>query len=145
MKSKNELKIYIGMSRVLNEINRKTGKIFAKYNLTSSQFAVLEVLYHKGDLTVGEVKEKILSTSGTIPVIIRNLERDGYLQRKRDKDDKRKYILHITEKGIDLMDKVYPENEKMIISLMDNWKEEDKEDIIYYMKKFGGNNIEKTN
>ncbi|NMB10083.1 MAG: MarR family transcriptional regulator [Tissierellia bacterium] len=144
MNSKDELKIFIGMSRVLNEINRKTGKIFSKYNLTNSQFAVLEVLYHKGDLTIGEVKEKILSTSGTIPVIVRNLERDGYLQRKRDKDDKRKYILHITEKGRDLMDKVYPENEKMIISLMDNWDESDKKEIIYYMKKFGGNN-EKTN
>lgn len=143
MNSKDELKIFIGMSRVLNEINRKTGKIFSKYNLTNSQFAVLEVLYHKGDLTIGEVKEKILSTSGTIPVIVRNLERDGYLQRKRDKDDKRKYILHITEKGRDLMDKVYPENEKMIISLMDNWDESDKKEIIYYMKKFGGNN-EKT-
>lgn len=144
MNNKDELKIFIGMSRVLNEINRKTGKIFSKYNLTNSQFAVLEVLYHKGDLTIGEVKEKILSTSGTIPVIVRNLERDGYLQRKRDKDDKRKYILHITEKGRDLMDKVYPENEKMIISLMDNWDESDKKEIIYYMKKFGGNN-EKTN
>lgn len=143
MNSKDELKIFIGMSRVLNEINRKTGKIFSKYNLTNSQFAVLEVLYHKGDLTIGEVKEKILSTSGTIPVIVRNLERDGYLQRKRDKDDKRKYILHITEKGRGLMDKVYPENEKMIISLMDNWDESDKKEIIYYMKKFGGNN-EKT-
>lgn len=143
MNNKDELKIFIGMSRVLNEINRKTGKIFSKYNLTNSQFAVLEVLYHKGDLTIGEVKEKILSTSGTIPVIVRNLERDGYLQRKRDKDDKRKYILHITEKGRDLMDKVYPENEKMIISLMDNWDESDKKEIIYYMKKFGGNN-EKT-
>lgn len=144
MNSKDELKIFIGMSRVLNEINRKTGKIFSKYNLTNSQFAVLEVLYHKGDLTIGEVKEKILSTSGTIPVIVRNLERDGYLQRKRDKDDKRKYILHITEKGRGLMDKVYPENEKMIISLMNNWDESDKKEIIYYMKKFGGNN-EKTN
>src|SRR5699024_6105194 len=144
MNNKDELKIFIGMSRVLNEINRKTGKIFSKYNLTNSQFAVLEVLYHKGDLTIGEVKEKILSTNDTIPVIVRNLERDGYLQRKRDKDDKRKYILHITEKGRDLMDKVYPENEKMIISLMDNWDESDKKEIIYYMKKFGGNN-EKTN
>src|SRR5699024_11225600 len=94
-------------------------------------------------LNKSEIKEKILSTSGNIPVIVRNLERDGYLQRKRDKDDKRKYILHITEKGRDLMDKVYPENEKMIISLMDNWDESDKKEIIYYMKKFGGNN-EKT-
>ena len=56
--SKIELKIFIGMSRAINKINRATNKIYTKYGLTSGQFAVLEVLYHKGDLSVGEVQEK---------------------------------------------------------------------------------------
>ena len=37
---KAELKIFIGMSRALNEINRATGKIHKKYGLTNAQFAV---------------------------------------------------------------------------------------------------------
>lgn len=54
--SKIQLKIFIGMSRALNKINRATNKVYAKYGLTSGQFAVLEALYHKGDLSVGEVQ-----------------------------------------------------------------------------------------
>ncbi|WP_235899151.1 MarR family transcriptional regulator [Suipraeoptans intestinalis] len=47
--------------------------------MTLSQFAVLEALYSKGDLTVGEVREKILSSVGTIPVIVNNLVGRGYV------------------------------------------------------------------
>lgn len=135
-----ELKIFIGMSRALNKINRATNKVYSKYGLTSGQFAVLEALYHKGDLSVGEVQEKILTTSGTIPVIIKNLEKEGFLEKTNDEKDKRRYILHITEKGRELMDIVFPENEAIIISMISRWSREEQEQILKYMKKFGSNN-----
>ena len=135
---KMELKVFIGMSRTLNKINRATGKLYTKYGLTSGQFAVLEALYHKGDLSIGQVQEKILSTSGTIPVIVKNLEKEGLLEKRNDDLDKRKYILHITDKGNKLMDKVYPENEGIIVSMMGIWEEEEQKSLVSLMKKFGG-------
>lgn len=140
---KTELKIFIGMSRTLNKINRATNKVYKKYGLTNGQFAVLEALYHKGDLSVGEVQDKILSTSGTIPVIVKNLEKEGFLEKRNDESDKRRFILHITQKGRELLDIVYPENEAIIVSMISIWNEEEQEDILNYMKKFGG--IEKKN
>ena len=139
-----ELKIFIGMSRALNKINRATKKVYTKYGLTSAQFAVLEALYHKGDLSVGEVQDKILSTSGTIPVIVKNLEKEGFLEKRNDDKDKRRFILHITQKGRELMDIVYPENEEIIISMMNIWNKEEQEEILKYMKKFGGVEDEKN-
>lgn len=62
----------------------------AEYNLTLGQFAVLEALYHKGDLTVGQVQRAILSSSGTVPVIVGNLEKRGYLARQTDEADRRR-------------------------------------------------------
>lgn len=138
---KKELKIFIGMSRALNMINRATNKIYTRHGLTSGQFAVLEALYHKGDLSVGEVQEKILSTSGTIPVIVKNLEKEGLLERTCDPTDKRRYILHITQKGRDLMDIVYPENEETIVSMMNILDIEEQEEIIKCMKKFRDVNL----
>ncbi|MDU4859911.1 MAG: MarR family winged helix-turn-helix transcriptional regulator [Terrisporobacter othiniensis] len=139
-----ELKIFIGMSRALNKINRATNKIYTKYGLTSAQFAVLEALYHKGDLSVGEVQAKILSTSGTIPVIVKNLEKEGFLEKRNDDRDKRRFILHITQKGRELMDIIYPENEAIITSMMNIWNKEEQEEILKYMKKFGGVEDEKN-
>ena len=133
-----ELKVFIGLSRTLNHINRVTGKIHHHYGLTTPQFGVLEALYHKGDLTIGEVQEKILSTSGTIPVIVRNLEKEGLLVRKQDEADRRRFYLHITEKGRALMDQVYPENEGAIREMLGIFSEEEQENLIQCFKKFGG-------
>lgn len=141
---KTELKIVIGMSRALNKINRATNRIYTKYGLTNAQFAVLEALYHKGDLSIGEVQDKILSTSGTIPVIVKNLEKEGFLERHNDKKDKRRFILHITQKGRELLDIVYPENEAMIISMINIWNKEEQETILNGMRKFGGIGNEKN-
>lgn len=131
-----ELKLLIGLHRVCNEIDRRSSQIFAQYGLSLGQFAVLEVLYHKGNLSVGEVQKKILSTSGTIPVIVNNLTKRGLVERLTDVDDKRKCILHITEEGKKLMREVFPKNKTTIIDSMSNWSDEEKNQILKILKKF---------
>lgn len=85
-----------------------------------------------------------MSTSGTIPVIVKNLEKEGFLEKRNDDKDKRRFILHITQKGRELMDIVYPENEEIITSTMNIWSKEEQEEILKYMKKFGGVEDEKN-
>lgn len=134
--SKPELKILIGMHRTANAIDRKTAQIAGAYGLTLGQFSVLEALYHKGDLTVGQVQEAILSTSGTIPVIVGKLEKEGMLTRCQDDKDRRKFILHLTDKGRELIAEVYPKNEEMIISEMGCWSDDEKEQMAAMLLKF---------
>lgn len=131
-----ELKLLIGLHRVCNEIDRRSSRLFAQYDLSLGQFAVLEALYHKGDLSVGEVQKKILSTSGTITVIINNLVKRGLLERLTDIHDKRKRVLHITEEGKELIKEVFPENRTVIIDSMAHWSEEEKEQMLKILKKF---------
>jgi len=136
--AKQELKIFIAMNRALNLINKTNYKIINRYKLTTPQFAVLEALYHKGDLSVGEVQEKVLSTSGTIAVIIKNLEKDNLLTRYQDKNDKRKYILNISESGRLLMDEVYPEIEANIVTQISVLDEEEQNLLLINLKKLTG-------
>ena len=136
--AKAELKILIGMHRAANALDRKTARIAGKHGLTLGQFAVLEALLHKGDLTVGQVQEAILSTSGTIPLIVGKLEARGYLARRQDEGDRRRSILHLTDAGRALIETVYPLNEDMIIREMNCWTDEEKELLAALLKRFGG-------
>ena len=136
--AKSELKILIGLHRAANTIDRETARAVAPFGLTLSQFAVLEALYHKGDLTVGQVQEAVLSTSGTIPVIVGRLEREGYLTRCQDENDRRRWMLRLTDAGRELIAQVYPENEEMIIRQMDCWTDEEKETLVSLLQRFGG-------
>lgn len=129
--------ILIKMHRVNSQIDRKTARIAERYGLTLSQFGVLEALYHSGDLTVGEVKERILSTDGTIPVVVKNLERCGMITRREDENDRRRRILSLTEKGRETIAEAYPENERMISEQMSVWSTEEKRQLARLLRKFG--------
>lgn len=130
-----ELKILIGMHRNINEIDRRTSKLAAQHGLTFSQFAVLEALYSKGDMTVGMVQKHILSSKGTIPLIVNNLVKLNYIERLSDEKDRRVCILRLTSEGLQIIQKIAPQNEKMIIESMSVLEEEEKEQLLYLMKK----------
>lgn len=139
-----ELKALIGLHRTVNAIDRESARVCSAAGLTLGQFAVLEALFHKGDLTVGQVQEKILSTSGTIPLIVGNLEKQGYLIRQRDEVDKRCRILHLTQKGKEVVERVFPGNEKVIIEATSCWSDEEKQQLVSLLEKFGGCQREKN-
>ena len=69
--------ILIGAHRMVKDLDRETTSISASYGLTFPQFMVLEALLHKDGMTVGEIKDTILSSNGTIPVIINNLVKNA--------------------------------------------------------------------
>lgn len=132
------MKILIGLHRNVNTLDKKTSQIAGEYNLTFSQFMVLEALYSKGDMSVGEVRERILSSVGTIPLIVNNLVKMNYVERLADEKDKRVSILHLTKEGRDVISKVAPKNEMMIEENMKVLDSEEKEKLLYLLKKMGG-------
>ena len=88
------------------KLTRCTDSLFARLterstigDLTPSQFAVLEALYHLGSMTQGEVSAKVLKSGSNMTTVIDNLERDGYVRRERDAKDRRVIHVHLTEAG----------------------------------------------
>ena len=135
---KDEIKLFIALNKTLNSLTRKTHKIVTQYGITLSQFAVLEVLYHKGDLSVGDVQKRILSSSGTIAVIVKNLEKNNLIVRVQDNEDKRKYILKLTLKGASLINKVYPKHEEMLISSINVLNYQEQQNVLKSLRKITG-------
>ena len=133
-----EMKILIGLHRNVNTLDKKKAKIASEYHLTFSQFMVLEALYSKGDMSVGEVRERILSSVGTISLIVNNLVKMKYIERIPDKKDRRVCILHLTKEGYEVISKIAPKNEAKITESMDVLDQDEKETLLYLLKKIGG-------
>ena len=81
-----------------------------RYGLTSPQFAVLEVLHHKGPLPLCSIGAKLLVTSGNITFVADQLEKAGWLRRQRSTADRRVTIARLTPKGEALMERCFPEH-----------------------------------
>lgn len=96
---KPDLALLIALSRSTQAVHRRSAVIFKESDMTLAQFAVLEALYHKGDMTIHQIIESVLSTSGNMTVIINNLEKENLVQRHANPSDKRSFLIAITEKG----------------------------------------------
>lgn len=74
---KQSLKLYIVLSRALKAINETTHQLFQDNGLNPTEFAVLELLYHKGRQPLQQIGNKILLASGSITYVIDKLEKEA--------------------------------------------------------------------
>ena len=122
--------LLIGTHRIVKDLDRKTARICTAYGLTFPQFMVMEALLHKNRMTVGEIKDTILSSNGTIPVIINNLEKTEMVRRVADPTDHRKSLVELTEKGRNLIEKICPENDRMYLERFSVWTSDEKKELV---------------
>ena len=73
-----------------------------------TEFAVLEVLYHKGTLPLGEIRDRILVTGASTTYVVKKLEERGLVRRRTSAEDQRVVFGELTPKGRALMDNVFP-------------------------------------
>lgn len=131
------LKLFIVLSRAHRSINDIVNKHIAEHGLNPTEFAVLELLYHKGDQPLQQIGGKILLASGSITYVVDKLEQKEYLIRVACKDDRRVTFAQITEKGKSFIEGMFPEHEKRIDDIMSALTPEEKETAIELIKKIG--------
>jgi MarR family 2-MHQ and catechol resistance regulon transcriptional repressor len=131
------LKTLIAVTRSANKLNRRSNTIFRNHGLSTMQFAVLEVLYHKGDLRIGEIIEKILATGGNMTVVINNLVKEGMVEKCTDPNDSRSNIIHLTDKGKDKIEEIFPEHLLDLNEFLKDISFEEKHILIDILKKLG--------
>lgn len=131
-----DLSTLIVFTRAEHTIHRIEYKTIKQSGLTIAQFAVLEALYNKGDLKICEIIERILTTSGNITVVIKNLEKDGLIKKKPDPNDKRSCIISLTEEGEKIIEDILPNHIENIKSIFEILTEEEKNTLKNILKKF---------
>ena len=102
------LDAYIKLSRAGSALDTRINRPLGEAGLTTSQFGVLEAIWHLGPLTHGEVGRKLLKSSGNVTVVIDNLVRRGLVERQRDPHDRRVSRVALTDDGRALLERVFP-------------------------------------
>lgn len=128
--------ILIALHKIVKDLDHETMQIAGHYGLSFPQFMVLEALMHKDEMCIGDIKDTILSSNGTIPVIIQNLEKQGLLKRRKDQNDRRKSMISLTAQGRQIIEKIVPENENMYHMRFQIWSEEEKRTLIHLLNRY---------
>ncbi|MDF2891828.1 MAG: MarR family transcriptional regulator [Clostridia bacterium] len=129
------LKLLIALSRSTQKVHKKELRTIKEGGLTLTQFAVLEILYHKGNLRISEILEKALATGGNMTVVIDNLAKEGLVKRCGDPKDRRVNLISITEKGRQLISEIFPKHVENINEIFNVLTADEKNILLNILKK----------
>lgn len=131
------LKLYVVLYRALQAIDKKMANNFKSYGLNPTEFAVLELLYHKGDQPIQKIGEKILIASSSITYVVDKLEKKNFVKRVACATDRRVTYASITEEGQQLMQDIFPTHAETMAAVMGGLDTDEKTDLIEQLKKLG--------
>lgn len=92
-----------------------------RFNVTSSQFIYLIGLYRKEGQTQEDLANHFFIDKGTVARGVKKLEDNGFICRRTDPENRRRYLLYLTEDGMALM----PD----IINIIKDWENSINEDL----------------
>ncbi|KAA6453114.1 MarR family transcriptional regulator [Bacillus swezeyi] len=133
------LKLFIVLSRAYRSINDHMNKHIHNHGLNPTEFAVLELLYHKGDQPLQQIGDKILLASGSITYVVDKLEQKQLIIRRACTTDRRVTYAQITDKGVKLLEQIFPGHAEELHQMISVLSAEEKEACIDMLKKVGLN------
>ncbi|MGX4583589.1 MarR family winged helix-turn-helix transcriptional regulator [Paenibacillus chitinolyticus] len=131
------LKLFVVLSKAQKVIMDRSVKDMKRHGLSPSEFAILELLYHKGKFPLQQIGDKILVTSGSITYNIDKLEKKELLRRISCPSDRRVTYAEITERGTELFNDIFPEHAEVVKASMGGLTAEEKKLAIGLIKKLG--------
>ncbi|MFH1139824.1 MAG: MarR family transcriptional regulator [Pseudomonadota bacterium] len=102
------LSSYIKLVRAADSVTARSHRHLAGVNLSFSQFAVLEALFHLGSLCQKDLAAKILKSPRNITMVVDNLEKRNLVRRERQVGDRRFFNVHLSEEGRRLFEDIFP-------------------------------------
>jgi MarR family transcriptional regulator, 2-MHQ and catechol-resistance regulon repressor len=106
-------------------------------DMCMSDFAVLEILLHKGSLPINEIGKRLALTSGTMTTAIDRLEQRGLVRREASADDRRTRFVALTAAGRKLIERAFEQHSAWLEQAGSALSTKERKTLVGLLKKFG--------
>ncbi|MGE4285536.1 MAG: MarR family winged helix-turn-helix transcriptional regulator [Phycisphaerae bacterium] len=93
-------------------MHRRTNALLASFSVTAEQFVLLGVLFRQDGITQQEISTRATSDPNTVRAMLLLMEKNGLVERRPHKTDRRALEVLLTDKGrriyIDILDRLKP-------------------------------------
>lgn len=127
----------------VNLVDSKFDKLFESYGITTAQYNVLRILkgvYPNGHARC-EIASRMIERASDITRIIDRLEKQDLVERDRTNEDRRISITRITEKGIEVLNKLNKTVEQKHNEFTNNLNEQECRQLSALLEKLYENEI----
>ncbi|MBS4216961.1 MarR family transcriptional regulator [Bacillus sp. FJAT-49711] len=87
-------------------IKQKGRELLTDFSITPPQFVALQWLFEEGDMTIGDLSNKMFLACSTTTDLIDRMEKKELVMRVRDPKDRRVVRIHLLDKGEKIIDEV---------------------------------------
>ena len=131
------LKLWVVLARAHAAVVGHVEAHVASHGLTVAEFGVLEALYHKGPLLLGDVQRKILVSSGGVTFLVDRLAAKGLVERRVCEEDRRARYAALTREGEKLMRRIFPEHAAMLERALGTLEPDEQAEATAFLRRLG--------
>ncbi|MBB3125790.1 MarR family 2-MHQ and catechol resistance regulon transcriptional repressor [Paenibacillus rhizosphaerae] len=131
------LDLFIVLARAYNSVVAHSIRDIQSHGLNSTEFGVLDLLYHKGPQPLQKIGEKVLISSGNITYVADKLQKKNLLVRKASPDDRRVIFADLTDEGRAFFQSIFPQHQQVLVRAVEDLDSEEKKQAIQLLRKLG--------
>lgn len=121
--SQDRIKLYESLKAIFLHIDNHEKSYLAQFGLNIPRFYVLIHVAHNPGMNYIDLSDRLLCTKSNTTRIMQGMLKDDLITRQTDPNDGRSFQLFLTEKGSQLLDRVYPGFVKKIQDLMSSFSD----------------------
>lgn len=101
-----------------------------KGNVSYAQFFLLGYLANENYLTMTDISKKMGHSTAAATGLVDRLEKLGYVQRLHASEDRRKVMVQITHKGVELVERIREDIVSSLVTLMVDLDENEQDALL---------------
>ncbi len=112
--------------RYIASIIKEQGrKILKNYTITPPQFSALQWLLEHGDMTIGDLSNRMFLAFSTTTDLVDRMENSELVKRVRDEKDRRVIRVHLLPEGMRIIEEVIQKRQEYLQDVLVNYDEQE--------------------
>lgn len=120
-------------------IKQKGREILSSYTITPPQFVALQWLFEHGDMTIGDLSNKMYLAFSTTTDLVDRMEKNEMVVRIREEQDRRVVRIKLLEEGERVIEEVIQKRREYLNTVLENFSEDESEKFAALLEKLHTN------
>lgn len=116
-------------------IKQKGREILSNYTITPPQFVALQWLHESGDMTIGDLSNKMYLAFSTTTDLVDRMEKSELVQRVRDEQDRRVVRIHLLSEGERIIQEVIEKRQDYLRELLVHFETDEAQNLLQLLQK----------
>ena len=116
-------------------VKQKGREIVSQYAITPPQFVALQWLEELGDMTIGDLSNRLYLAFSTTTDLVDRMEKNELVKRVRDENDRRVVVVHLLEKGERIIQEVIEKRQQYLQEKLVGFNEQEVEQLSSFLEK----------